>query len=471
MTSHAAVKKGDTWIPGSINARIYLVKYDVDGRKKVESSLEPDGDIHSKIYYQYDEKGRISEELIVQSGVGRLYQYTYDHTGRIISLSELDKERNERYVHSILLDENGRITGRIQQDMMKNTQTDIEIQYNNKGQIKKVVVDNNKGSKLSRKVDRNDTIPLKLNSETFSLFPVTSKDTRRELVNDAYGNWILAREFNGDQVEFIILREIDYGIPETDWNKMGLEAKVRTVRQNSYKAIYKGPKSVDKGKREGEFFYMEFNPQGYKIKEDIYSSSGLIQERVAYDYNDKFQVIKQTRKTPANKMTDYAELEYNSAGNLKNKTVYTPAGKIIRKIVYRYDNEDNCVNEIWHSPDGAVAADYRYTYDSYGRQTGKEVVKSEKNGDSYMISRTWNYQGRLTREEITQQPGGEKKAYTYTYNTNGRLISGSEELHGKPKIDYIYKFHNDPKENWKIRIKYVADKPTVYQERTYSYFR
>ena len=67
-------------------------------------------------------------------------------------------------------------------------------------------------------------------------------------------------------------------------------------------------------------------------------------------------------------------------------------------------------------------------------------------------------------------PDGQSDKYTYQYNKNGEVISGTEQRAGQPEEKFVYRFHRDEKGNWKIRVKYVEDVPILYEERKYVYY-
>ena len=85
--------------------------------------------------------------------------------------------------------------------------------------------------------------------------------------------------------------------------------------------------------------------------------------------------------------------------------------------------------------------------------------------------RSYNFQGRVSEEIRLLLPGVGTDVYTYRYNAKGEVISGTEQPDGQAEpVKFVYKFYNDDRGNWKIRIKYIGDVPVVYEERKYVYY-
>lgn len=470
-TTYKAVEEKGKWVTGAVVARIHYVKFDQEERKKTESSLEPDGAANSKIVYYYDENGRIVQEALFQGKRQQwtIFTYGYDDNGRIVGVTEKNIEGVNSHSDSIVYDEAGRIAKRIQQNYKKGITTNTEIAYRKKNKIEVLQTSSN-GTKMKRKLEQRDTVSLSLYSEANpDKFVIIPKESDAEY--DGYGNWIKLIEYNNGVPELILLRDIEYEGRKNDLDAMPLRGKVRSVQQFSYLAVSKGPKSVVRGKKSGNFFYYMFNNKGYKISEDIYSDKGILTGKIAWEYDDDNNIVKEIRKTPANKVQSYTVWKYKN-GSPSTKTMYDANDNMIRKCVLRNDLEGNCVSEIWYNADGSVFSEFRYQYDSYGQQIASETVSHQEGGANlYSTIRSWSFEGRMLAEQVNLLPGTGRNFFTYTYNSKGDVISGTEQLNGKPKITYKYKFDHDNKDNWKVRIKYVNDVPVLYEERRYTYYK
>ena len=146
-------------------------------------------------------------------------------------------------------------------------------------------------------------------------------------------------------------------------------------------------------------------------------------------------------------------------------------GEMQRKTIFRYDGEGNCTAELCFNKDGSKYSDIRNQYDPYGNLMIKEVpvAPAEAKGTEYEpLRRIWNARGRVVEEKIGA-PGNERH-YTYQYSTRGEVISGTETVNNEPPAKFVYKFYNDKYGNWKKRIKFIDDKPVLYEEREYTYY-
>lgn len=490
-TIHRAVQKDTAWTPGAIVDQIHYVRYDRNGRKIAENSLNPDGSAASKIVYVYNKNGWVKEEIfasIKKGGVNQIFQYHYDSLGRIDGRKRLSAQRVELGIDTIIRNEAGLVIQKIHAGTIirpNNQQTlyreALDIAYNDRGEVTEVSESstlNKNGNSGKRKLNKRDTIPFSLqSSSSFERFEAP-KNKRVDISYDAYNNWIKRTEYNGAMPEFIVMRDIEYaGEEDNDWKKLSLEGKVKSVHQTSYIALPNGPDIINRGEKKGTFFIYQFDKNGRKVMETHFSDAGVPKGNTEYKYNAKGDIEKEIRKSPAGTLEHSILWIYDDENRLRNKSLLDAKGELVRKSVFRNDGEGNCIAEIWMNRDGSKHTDIRFQYDPYGNLIYREVLTAPTASTAPSestetanepISRIWNARGRLIEEKIGAS--GNERQYTYQYSTRGEVISGTESIQNGPAIKFVYKFYNDKFGNWKKRIKFIDNKPVLYEERVYTYY-
>lgn len=447
VTEYQAVQKDSIWTTGNIINNIYFVKYDNEGRMSVENLLSPDRAPLHKIVYRYDVDGKIVKEIYVGTKrEGLLYYvwgYEYDAEGRLSAITTMNGRQDTLGVVTASYDAGGRVS-------------------------KKILDDRRKGESCITEID--DTTMLKRESLKYMKSWRSAKRRGQKVVEkDEYGNWTQKTVFNEEGFPtYITKRSIIYEGMESDWGKLALQDKVKSVRQDSYIAAPMGVETVLRGKKKGHFFTYEFDAQGRIIGNESFTETGVPVKKVEYEYDRKGKLQKERHRTPTGALTKYIEYLYNEEGYCKSGLIYNAEGEQIGKTVYRHDLEGNCIQETVYEKSGTKSEDYRYYYDSYGQQIGRKVITSSTEG-TYPYQRTWNFRQRMTSEVILLSEDS-LNAYTYQYNKKGEVISGTEQLAGQPEEKFVYKFYRDEKGNWKIRIKYIDDIPVLYEERKYVYY-
>lgn len=477
------ILKDTSWVTGSVVDFIRFVKYDTQGRPIAENRLKPDGGAQGKLVYLYNSAGQVSREIYATAdeGVSNCWDYTYDDKGRLNSIAYMSGKQDTLSMVSVLYNEQGKVMKRTTQSWETNSIGVREPVYGADGNPAKVIVslivDGRQRSFGEFQAEKWDTASLKrVGFRQLGKMRVVKDDNEKNRVTttDERGNW--TERFEGCNAEgepkFIIRRDIVYAGEENDREKMPLRGKVKRVRQRSYVAIPKGPKAVDKGEKKGCFFLMEFDESGRKIREEKFSAAGMLTEKVRYEYDAAGNLLKEICYTPADVLKETRGYLYDKEGRLKSRSMYDGKGEVVRRDAFRYDLERNPVLEVGFLTDGTKCREYRYIYDSYGQQVGCDVLlQSEGEEPALSVRRAFNFQGRIVGEEHLLPSGAGKDVYTYRYNAKGEVISGTEQLDGQSgETKFVYKFHNDPQGNWKIRIKYVADVPVVYEERELVYY-
>lgn len=447
ITVYKAVQKDTIWTTGSIVDNIYFVKYDNEGRMSVENLLAPDSSPLHKIIYRYDAYGRVVNEIYV--GTKRegllcyVWGYGYDTEGRLNTVTTMNGRQDTIGIVTAIYDADGRV-------------------------LKKILDDRRTGKTCI--VEMDDTTRLKRVSLNYMKSWRKVKRPMQKIVEkDEYGNWTQRREFAFDgHPTYITKRSIVYEGMESDWGRLALQGKVKSVQQYSYIAVPMGVETILRGKKQGLFFFYKFDEQGRIISNESFTEEGVPVKAVKYGYDDNGRLQKEEHRTPTGILTKYIEYQYGEDGYCKSGMIYNGTSEQTGKVIYRHDWEGNRMQETVYEKDGTKSEDYRYYYDSYGQQIGRKVITSSSE-NVYPYRRTWNFRQRMTSEE-TLLPEDKLDRYTYLYNKKGEVISGTEQHSGQPEEEYVYRFYRDEKGNWKIRIKYVDDIPVLYEERKYVYY-
>lgn len=456
ITTYKAVQKDTAWVPGAVVARIYFAKFDWLGRKRVENLLDPDGSVYKKFLYIYGADGRIKEEMEVfaKQNLAYIYGYEFDEKGKLVKVLRMNANREPD-------------TSLIGGDKAAQQVKRYSTEFNMNGEIESEAT----------KPHAKDSVRLLLRSQQFIYEPLAPKMKRVDYTYNAFGHWVKRIEYEGAIPQFIVLRQLEYAGVETDWDRLLLNDRVKSVTQTSYEAIPHGPETIDRGKKQGLFFRYEFDEKGRRTVDASFSSTGVPGPVKKFVYDAEGNVLTESRMLPDGKMESTLIWSYSPEGDMRSKLLRNSAGEVLQKGMFRYDAEGNCVSETWFLLDGSKYSEFRYLYDSYGQQGERNVrvrpAVAEGGGaisEEYCsLKRSWNFGGRVSEEWVTLPDGGQLLR-TYTYSAKGKLISGTEQLNDQPEVKYVYKFFNDDRGNWVKRIKFVADVPTVYEERTYIYY-
>lgn len=477
------VLKDTSWVTGRVVDYIQFVKFDSKGRKVVENRLKPDGSPLGKLVYCYNTDGRVAREIYASAdkGVSDCWDYTYDANGHLNCIVTMDGQGDTIRIYSAQYSEDGKVLKKLSNDYKKKTLFGRQVVYDKDGHPEKIITMTGLNGEMKllgeSGVERWDTAALKREGIRYlTKLSIVKDDEKKNPIRkiDEVGNWTERFEGLGADGEpkFIVCRDIEYVGSGNDWEKLPVHGKVKKVRQTSYVAVPKGPQAVDKGEKKGCFFTCEFDKNGKKIREEIFSDTGKPLRSIQYEYNEEGNLSKESYYTLAGALMGSKDYAYDREGRLKHCSVLNDKGETVRRDMLRYDLENNPVQEAGYKTDGTKCSEFRYMYDSYGQQIERQVfIQPEGEEPVYSVRRAYNFQGRVVWEQFLLPSGTGSNTYTYRYNVKGELVSGTEQLDGQPEeTKYIYKFHKDNRGNWKIRIKYVNDVPVVYEEREYVYY-
>ena len=173
-----------------------------------------------------------------------------------------------------------------------------------------------------------------------------------------YGNWIKRTEYNGAIPEFIVMRHIEYaGQDDTDYKKLLLQGKVKSVYQTSYIALPNGPDIINRGQKKGIFFIYQFDKNGRKTVTSHFSNAGIPEGSTEFVYDVNGYIEKEVHKSTTAKIESTAQMHYDDEGRVKSKALLDANGEMQRKTIFRYDGEGNCIAELCFNKDGSKYSD------------------------------------------------------------------------------------------------------------------
>lgn len=240
------------------------------------------------------------------------------------------------------------------------------------------------------------------------------------------------------------------GKKQTDWEKLNLKGKVKSVKEWKHKA------EIKFGKLE------EMEEKGIFLQELVFSKKGYIE----YAYFPK----------------EEKQYKYQEGNKLEEIRVYDTDEVLQERTIYKYDAQGNRVDEIDYTPKGEVNKRVTYLYDEQGKEiekafynqdnelTGKQIYLYDKN-DNLTETELYNAKGTSVERKTIYQDGNPiKEIYYlnlfvsqalrttyYKYNDRGDLIKKSVELTNNdpvaPQSSYEYKY--DKHGNWINKIEHT----------------
>lgn len=83
-----------------------------------------------------------------------------------------------------------------------------------------------------------------------------------------------------------------------------------------------------------------YSPEGKKIEEIEYDSSGKQKWRKRYEWGENEKMTRELVYDERNRLVNYKKFEYNEFGKKKTQYTYDPKGKLIGTKVYEYITQD-----------------------------------------------------------------------------------------------------------------------------------
>ena len=404
----------------------YIYTYDKLGRPTEESRLV--GDTENKIYYDYDDLGRVSG---IRTDTGRENTYSYDSEGNITSIKDSIGNTNyfkygvgntlEKVVDSDGLvseysyDKMYNLAG-IRQYKKDNENDCLTRSYyrNNMGRIFKIenadstykTMDYNSLGQVVKNIDEDGfKTELKYN-EAGLLTSMKCSD----------GNYI---DYEYDGNRFLKTVSGSFGTMSFERDKKGLVKKALTTEGHSIDYEY------DKFGRTVAIVYPDGKKVGYK-----YDKKGRLIETVSGN--------------------EHIRLTYNSLGRLESRE-YSDGSKTF----YEY-NDIGSPTKITHISDEKINMEYTYAYDLVGNKTG---ISINRNGSVKDYSYSYDEVGRITKVVLNG-----KMLREYSYDIFGNRTDKVEYFKDEViTTKYIYKGgklaeERIAKNNGLIQKRYEYDK-------------
>lgn len=423
----------------------YIYTYDKFGRPTEESRLA--GDAENKIYYAYDDLGRVSG---IRTDTGRENTYSYDNEGNITSIK--DSIGNTNYFKygvgntlEKVVDSDGLVSEYSYDKMYnlvgirqykKDNEDDCMIRCyhrNNMGRIFKIenadstykTIDYNSLGQVVKNIDEDGfKTELKYN-EAGLLTSMKCSD----------GNNV-NYEYDGNR--FLKAVSGSFGSMSFERDKKGLVKKALTTEGHSIAYEY------DKFGRTVAIVYPDGKKVGYNYDKKgrlIETVSGNEHIRLTYDCLGRLE----SREYSDGSKTFY---EYNDIGS-PTKITHISDEKINMEYTYAYDLVGNktCISI---NKNGSVK-DYSYSYDEVGRITkvvlngkmlreysydifGNRTAKVEYFKDEVITTKYIYKGGKLAEERIAKNNSLIQKRYEY--DKRGNLIKKFSG--GKLETEYKY---------------------------------
>lgn len=472
-TTYEAVQEDSLWKAGAVVSNVIYERFNPAGDKIAEYKLDGESRVKSKKIYTYDEAGKLVEAATYNKDARLISKTTYEYgeNGKRSKLTMLLSSTGlpSEQVTTFTYDDKQRVV--LSKKAVNNGLMETRsYQYDEKENTEECIIKASTGALIGRLINKYDGKGNVIRSQSYGTRPEQNMVVTYEYDFDAFGNWVRKTELINGEKDLIVQRVIDYGLGDTDWQRLSLKGKVKSVSQTSYVAIPRG-EEILRGKKQGSFVDYLFDEEGRIISETSYSETGVAQHTVKKEYNEEGRLAKETCFSPDGRQKWYAVYKYGKDKTLKAKTVYNADNTPKNKTVYRYDAEGNLTQELTYDRDGKLYLQYDNLYNAYGQlvQRSSPVHPSEDALYNKVV-RLYNFQGRVELESVYSPSDSLLLNRSYKYASSGRIVSGTECVPGTPVVEYTYKFYNDERGNWKKRIKFVDGKPLVYEERTYTYY-
>lgn len=83
-----------------------------------------------------------------------------------------------------------------------------------------------------------------------------------------------------------------------------------------------------------------FSPEGKKIEETEYDSTGRQKWRKRYEWGDNERMTRELLYDERNRLVNYKKFEYNEFGKKKTQYTYDPKGRLVSTKTYEYITQD-----------------------------------------------------------------------------------------------------------------------------------
>jgi len=234
---------------------------------------------------------------------------------------------------------------------------------------------------------------------------------------------------------------------KTDLDFYNLNGKVKSLKENNYKAEEKFGEIV-KGEKEESFTPVTiFNKDGNLIESSMYNANGELEFKTIYKYNEKGYINKEITYVANGEFNTNNYHVYNEKGFLIEKNNFNAKDSLVSKSNYRYDEKGNNIEINYYKLE---EIDYKIKFEYNAK--GQIIESNYYDSDGSIIGKIkYLYNNKGNEEEVAS-------TFFYTW---------TEE----DKTKELFKYKYDEKGNWIERITFDEDNiPLKITERIIEYF-
>jgi hypothetical protein len=184
----------------------------------------------------------------------------------------------------------------------------------------------------------------------------------------------------------------------SDWVKLNLNGKVKSIREISYNAFEKfgEAKKTKRGRRyswEYDTLFI-FNKFGQFTEKYLFNSDDSAVGKFIYSYDNTRFVKKIIKYDSTNKVEYSWHFYYDTRFNLLESSLVNNNFDTTYSYKYKYDNLNNIINEYCYYSDGSLVYSNTYNYDTITRSDGTQKVQVNKtyfNSFNVSINKLYNH--------------------------------------------------------------------------------
>jgi len=159
---------------------------------------------------------------------------------------------------------------------------------------------------------------------------------------------------------------------KTDWEKDGLNGKVKSWEKTMYEAVDKYGEIVKEENLNGNLKKYDYNGN---LIESASFSRGKISSSAHYKYDDKGILIEKIRYRSDGSLYDKDSYKYDDQENCIEIITYEYSEGLSYKRSFKYDDKGNTVEQYHYYSDGSLSMKWIFRYDEQGNCI--EVIQFE----------------------------------------------------------------------------------------------
>ena len=205
---------------------------------------------------------------------------------------------------------------------------------------------------------------------------------------------------------------------KNDWSELGLKGKVKSLHSIRYEAIeingeIKKEILSENGVLQKKEHSVFFNERGFKTQERDNSKGNKI-----YTYDENGNKIYEEWGWGGDSSKDSIAYEYNDKGDLIYISITTYGNKI--STTKKYDERGNLISATTKYSDERRDS-YEYSYDDMGNKIKEEWESSDYSFDRYCIYYDYDKKGNKVKEQLAIE-GLNSIVTTFEYSEHGNKI-------------------------------------------------